>query len=231
MIFNLLRQKKEKVLDEAEIEDLRWISNLHKWNDDWGDVTRRINYNLNPDSIVFDIGGYKGQWASDIYAKYGCNLYIFEPIRKYATFIKSRLNFPTKIVVEPVGASTHNHSEYLYIDNEKSSTNINSQAEKSVKVKVKMIDLCSYIHSKNINSIDLMKINIEGDEYDLLNKIISTGTINKISNIQIQFHRFINESKNMRAAIRKLLRKTHKEIYNYPFIWESWELKHVNKRR
>lgn len=216
---NIIMESKE------DLEKKSWLESLAKWNQDWGDVTRRLNYKLNEKSIVFDIGGYKGQWASDIYAKFRCKIYVFEPIKKYADFIRQRLNFPHKIIVETAGASIANRSQYLFIDNEKSSSNLTSEAEKMSKVKVKMIDLCGYITRARINSIDLMKINIEGDEYDLLDKLISTGAINKVNNLQIQFHRFIDRSKERRNIIRTQLRRTHKETYNYPFIWESWEIK------
>ncbi|GAB4027557.1 MAG: hypothetical protein Fur0011_5940 [Candidatus Microgenomates bacterium] len=229
MLINIFKGRIPKKTEKKENIELSWLKNLEKWNRDWGDVSRRINYNLNEKSIVFDIGGYKGQWASDIYAKYHCTLYIFEPIKKYASFIKKRFSSHNNIHVLSMGASIKNHSRFLYIDNEKSSTNIESEAAKSKRTKVKMIDLCKYIKDNNIKHIDLMKINIEGDEYDLLNKIISTETVKCIDNLQVQFHRFIDDSVNKRRKIRKLLRKTHKQTYNYPFIWENWEIKNAGK--
>ena len=30
----------------------------------------RLDYNLNENSVVFDLGGYEVQWASDIFSKY-----------------------------------------------------------------------------------------------------------------------------------------------------------------
>lgn len=47
-----------------------------------------------------------------------------------------------------------------------------------------------YINERQINKIDLFKINIEGAEYDLLECIILNGYILKIKNIQVQFHDF-----------------------------------------
>lgn len=104
------RQSKEN------LEKVAWLKSLAEWNNDWGDVTRRLNYKLDSGSIVFDIGGYKGQWASDIFAKYRCKIYIFEPIKKYAKFIQNRLNFPRKIIVLPFGASVAEGLRYLYIE-------------------------------------------------------------------------------------------------------------------
>lgn len=43
-----------------------------RWATDKGDSTHRLNYDLDENSIVFDVGGYLGKWAELIYAKYGC---------------------------------------------------------------------------------------------------------------------------------------------------------------
>ena len=51
---------------------------LREWIKIKGDQTLRLNYPLNKNSIVFDIGGFKGNWTKDIYSRYGCNIYIFE---------------------------------------------------------------------------------------------------------------------------------------------------------
>ena len=37
------------------------------WIKDKGDKTFRLNYDLHEDSLVFDLCGYEGQWASDIF--------------------------------------------------------------------------------------------------------------------------------------------------------------------
>ena len=42
---------------------------LNLWIKHQGDKTHRLNYDLNEHSLVFDIGGYEGQWANDIFSK------------------------------------------------------------------------------------------------------------------------------------------------------------------
>jgi hypothetical protein len=61
---------------------------LKKWFEDNGDNTHRINYNLNQDSIVFDLGGYIGEWSDKIQRKYDSKVYIFEPVFKYFSELK-----------------------------------------------------------------------------------------------------------------------------------------------
>ena len=72
--------------------------------------------------------------------------------------------------------------------------------------------------------IDLMKINIEGGEYELLEEILSSGWVHNIKNLQIQFHDFFPEAKGRMEAIQEKLSFTHELTYQYPFVWENWQL-------
>ena len=77
-------------------------------------------------------------------------------------------------------------------------------------------------------SIDLMSINIEGNEYYLLKRIIDSEMINNIINILVQFHEWypsMTESKVLRNQIHTKLNKTHKLVFSYDFVWEKWEKK------
>lgn len=74
-----------------------------------------------------------------------------------------------------------------------------------------------------IKNINLLKINIEGGEYDLLEHIIQHNLQEKIENIQVQFHKNIDDSECRRKNIQQLLKKTHVLTYNYDFIWENWQ--------
>jgi hypothetical protein len=66
-------------------------------------------------------------------------------------------------------------------------------------------------------------MNIEGDEYPILEHMIETGYINRIKNIQIQFHLGIDNAVEKRDKIReKLTLNGFKIKYDYAFVWESW---------
>ena len=46
------------------------------WYQENQDDTLRVDYDLNSNSLVFDLGGYKGDWSDEIAARYCCNIYI-----------------------------------------------------------------------------------------------------------------------------------------------------------
>ena len=69
---------------------------------------------------------------------------------------------------------------------------------------------------------------IEGGEYELLDSILLNKLVDKITNIQIEFHEWFpsyEESHLLRKDIHTRLSVTHKLSYCYPFYWESWCLK------
>lgn len=194
-----------------------------------GNRILRLNYpSLSDKSIVFDLGGYKGDWTSDIYSKYNCNVYIFEPVKEFYEGICNRFKSNKKIKVYNYGLSEADKQEKIYVDEDSSSQytkGCNASSERTIKVK----QFKRFIDKKKINHIDLIKLNIEGSEYDLMDHIIEENLVKKIDNIQIQFHNFIPDAKKRMEKIKKELKKTHMLTYEYEFVWENWTIKNHKK--
>ena len=92
---------------------------------------------------------------------------------------------------------------------------------------VEIVDIATWIRSNSIKRIDLMKVNIEGGEYDLLERLIQTDLIRIITNLQVQFHEISSDSRARMERIQDRLRKTHSPTYQYTFIWENWVLNEI----
>jgi FkbM family methyltransferase len=123
-----------------------------------------------------------------------------------------------------VGVSTDNNetTKTLYVSSDGSSTNFNSNVKSVIQIKTLPID--KILTDNNINQVDLLQINIEGDEYGLMEYMIESGIIDKFKNIQIQFHLGIENDVERRINIQKnLISKGFKNKFDYPFVWESWE--------
>jgi FkbM family methyltransferase len=178
----------------------------------WEHEHLRYEYDLDENSVVFDLGGYEGLFSRTIHDKYKCkNIYCFEPIKKFADMI----NVPDTIVYN-YGLGKNNRNETLSIS--KDSTGMYASGEQE---SVTICDIESFIDKK----IDLMKINIEGMEYELLERIIELGMQKNIKNIQVQFHRVGENYDDRIKKIQNELSKTHELTYSYPYIWENWKQK------
>lgn len=196
--------------------------NAHKkWVELSGDKTLRLNYDLSSESIVFDLGGYKGDFAQNIYDKYGCTVYVFEPVASFYNHIVDRFYGNDKIKVFNFGLSDSDCTTKINLEADGSSVFTDSDKKETIVLK----DISSFLNEESILKIDLMKINIEGGEFQVLPALIENGYINKIVDLQVQFHTFVDNAKKHRDVIRRELSKTHRLTYDYWFIWENWTLK------
>ncbi len=170
----------------------------------------RYKYNLKEDSIIFDLGGYKGEFAKTINDKFGCKVYVFEP------FFEICGN--DKIIVYKHGISDKTENVLIYING--NSTSVYGSGN---SYEVKMVSLKQFLEANDISHVDLIKINIEGGEYRLLRHMINTGIVDYFENIQIQYHACISNHAELIAILTKDLSKTHIREWCFPYIFESWK--------
>ena len=186
-----------------------------------GDKTHRLGYELDKNSLVFDLGGYRGQWTSDIYSMYCCTIHVFEPVIEFADKIEQRFLRNERIFVHKFGLSNKNQKVQLAVSGTSSSLYKQGNDIREARL-VRAID---FVQENHIEKIDLLKINIEGAEYDLLEHLIDSRFVKAIKNIQVQFHDFVPEAEQRMLMIQKELEKTHYLTYQYVFVWENWRIK------
>lgn len=195
------------------------IEEINKWFTDRGDYTHNITYDLNEDSIIMDLGGYTGVWAQQMIEKYNPYLYILEPVPNFYNGMVSKFSNNNKVKLLNVGISNEDKDGVIFMNGDATSSNlINGE---SINVKFNTIE--TILKKFKLESVDLIQINIEGDEYLLLENMLSTGFVNKFKNIQVQFHLGIQNDIERRNKIREgLALNGFKNNFDYPFVWESW---------
>jgi hypothetical protein len=68
--------------------------------------------------------------------------------------------------------------------------------------------------------LDLPKVNIEGGEYELLERLIDTGLIGRIENLQIQLHDVAPDSARRMKRNHAGLKNTHAPVHQYRVVGE-----------
>ena len=103
------------------------------------------------------------------------------------------------------------------------ASSVFNAGEKTEFIQIESIS--QFIRENEINNIDLIKINIEGGEFELLEYLLAAGLITLFDNIQVQFHDFVPDAEKRMKAIQQKLALTHYPTYQYEFVWENWKRK------
>ena len=166
--------------------------------------------------FVIDVGGYLGDYTSEIYNKFLCSILIFEPIAEYAEICRKRfeLNPNIKVVQMALGGVKGQATIYK----SKLSSSVFRELAKGNNEEVVQVGLLSEFMN---NEVDLVKLNCEGAEYDIIYELIKTGWLPKIPEILIQFHG-IKNYKVIGEELRLELAKTHKLTFKIK-TWELWK--------
>lgn len=174
----------------------------------------RYEYPLTEDSWVVDVGAHIGNFSRDIAARYNCHVLGFEPVPEFwQSAIK---NQSAKTTILPVGLG----NAFRMADFRIKGDMTGEFAESDIVHMCPIIPIDALLR---LPRIDLLKINCEGGEYSLLERIITIGMQKKIDNIQIQFHDVVQCAVRMREQIGRELSKTHHLTYDAPFVWENWQ--------
>ncbi len=203
----------EKYVSDKYLRVLPWLR-------DKGDETHSLNHPLEERSVVFDLGGYVGDWSLEIFKRYNCEIHVFEPVHEYSLRIRKAIP-SQKVRVNNYGLAQKSFETTINVSEEASSVFKSGGGTE----KIKLVDFMEYVRENNIKEIDLIKINIEGGEYDLLEYLIATGYVANVRNIQVQFHDFFPDAAQRMKRIQEGLGKTHSLTFQYPFIWENWRRK------
>jgi len=196
-----------------------------RWFKDKGDENLRLDYpDLDENSVVFDVGGYKGDFAQAINQKYGCTVYLFEPHPRFFEMCVDRFLLNPKVIPLDFGLSEEN-GFFTLSDAGDESSFLNPKYSRKEGPECQVKEILSVLKELNLSEIDLMKINIEGGEFPLLMHMASESALSLVNQYQIQFHKFADNAVPMRNKILRALSKTHKRTWCYTFVWENWKRK------
>jgi len=176
----------------------------------------RYEYDLDCESYVIDLGGYEGRFASILHQAYACDVDVYEPIDAFfLDCVKNLQPYPI-VRVFHYGVGGSERTETFHVETDRTGVFANGNTEE-----VRIKDIKDVIGDRNV---DLIKINIEGMEFEVLERVLELGLQSKLRNIQVQFHKIAPDSEERYEKIRDELLKTHKLTFDYPFVWQNFTL-------
>ncbi len=192
------------------------MSHYDRYRRDGYDDLITIDLGLTAASNVVEVGGYLGEWSSQIVDLYKCNIQIFEPVPEYFEFLKEKFIGMENVKIYNFGLSGSN--KVMLFGKNGPATGRSSSGE-AIQVNLRSVHEISNILPE---VVDLIAINIEGGEYELIPEMFKSKVIQRCKSIFIQFHLLDRNSRNQRKNCRRLLHKTHEMDWSYDFVWEAW---------
>lgn len=210
----LYRSPTEKVTVARKRRERQWYA-------EDGDRTRRLDYPLGPDAVVLDIGAYDGAWAAAVHAKFGAQIELFEPVGEFVGRIRERFAHNPRVRIHEYGLASSDRSETITLEEGGSSTVI-SGPEPTKRTTIELREAAAALRELGRDRYDLVKINIEGGEYELLEHLLAEDLVRRFRFVQVQFHPDAPEAERRMRAIIDGLGRTHDLQWRYPWVWESW---------
>lgn len=187
---------------------------------------RKIVRNLGSDDICIDCGANVGVY-SQLFAKYGSQVYSFEPNPVAFNILKKKTKKLKNInpIMSAVGTSNTVSKLYMHEDFNLDKV-LYSQSSSLIKQKnnlsdsfilIKVINFAEWL--KQFKKIKFIKIDIEGYEVELLNHLINTKVLNRVDYIFVETHE--NKIVELRNEINQLKKKIKNSNLQTKFFW-NW---------
>jgi hypothetical protein len=71
-------------------------------------------------------------------------------------------------------------------------------------------------------TLDWVKMNIEGSEYELIRFLESSQILQRIKTLVVQFHDIEGESLE---SVHTILDRSHVKKWGYEYVWERWDVR------
>lgn len=179
----------------------------------------RFRYKFLPGARILDIGGGAGDFAANFSELHNANVTILEKNPKVFARLQERFTGDARVYVH--NASLSDKDEVVEFDLDSDASGVFGSPG-GQKVKVALWDAERFLSECGTDEWHLAKLNIEGGEYALLNRLIDTGRIASFQYLQIQFNLHVPNARRQYRNLVKRLQRTHRLQWRYPFIGESW---------
>lgn len=168
---------------------------------------------LNSNSICIDCGANVGN-IIQIFSNKGATVYAFEPNPTCFSMLKTRFANNANVILSDKGVLDKNSTmklfkyqfheqDELFFSQGSSLYNSNEEVSQSEYYEIEVIDLVNFIQQLD-KPVDILKLDVEGAEFAILEKLIDSGLYKTIQHILVETHDdTIPEIKDIAARVRK----------------------------
>lgn len=173
-----------------------------------------LDWPLTPESVVVEVGGFKGRWALQIAERYNPDLYVFEPQQWAAEVCREALK-PYNAIVYSFGLGDHDGVLPMNHYETDGCTFISGEAEAIGNIR----DAAKVLP----RPVDLMLVNIEGYEYTLLPYLLDQGLLPH--RLMVQWHTHATTPEAHAVLLARLDRHYGARAWDYGAVLMAWEVR------
>lgn len=146
---------------------------------------------LHAGSKVISVGiGEDASFDLSLIAKYGCTIQAFDPTPKSAEWVRNHVK-DERFVFHEQALTDHNGTLRLYLPARADFVSASLKPGSHVSgdyVDVPCLRLNTLLESLNLDSADVLKIDIEGAEYQVIADGLKSGALGSVHQLLIEFH-------------------------------------------
>lgn len=202
----------------------------------WAGNTQYVRHThhtyLNAESVVFDIGGNKGEDADAMIKKFHPGNYvILEPIKTLYSNLVNMFKSDNKIILYNFGLARKNDKVYVNVlGHGGDATSIFAGNDQGGNCLLRLVNTTHFLLQMGVPcyEVDLITVNCEGCEFEIMEELINSGLINQFRHVQFATHptlKHLQKPAERYCEIQERLKRTHVVTYQYKWCWESWKRK------
>lgn len=164
-------------------------------------------------STIIDVGcGFEAELSTTLINRFGLKAFAVDPTHKHASFLHEiELKYQPNFKHLPFALAADNgETTFFEAENCESGSLLTSHknvmTHHTTEYKVKLIDLPGLIKLTGVEVIDLLKIDIEGAEYNLFNST-NLNALKQVKQLFIEFHHISIDkiyAKDTKNIVRKI---------------------------
>jgi len=180
----------------------------------------KLKYEMNfkSDGLILDIGSYLGEYTKKLLDKNPeMTFWLYEPIPEHYRACLIRFKDSENVSVYQKAVTADGRNIQMQIDGLRSRQEMNTKDGVLTYTSISIQEIFD-----SVSEIELLKLNIEGMEYECLNQLILSNSLKKVSYLLIQFHNFDREAEKKRNLVIKAIEKDFSNVFTFEWVWELW---------
>jgi FkbM family methyltransferase len=177
---------------------------------------------LGPDSVVYSVGiGKDISFDLSLIRRYGMTIHAFDPTPESLAWVRTQ-SVPPELRIHELGLAGFDGTAEFAAAAEPSNiyySMVHQPGARTIRAEVRTLQ--SLMAMLGHRRIDLLKIDIEGAEYDVIDQFVHAGT--DVTQFLVEFHHRYGGAWRTRAALR-LLRRSGYRVFNIAPSYAEYSL-------